>query len=70
VVAAADGSDLRPLVDILLPRTDPGALAQVVVVAVALVATLVVVRRSTEARLLVLGVGLVALGWMALRTLH
>ena len=56
--------------DILLPRTDAGALAQVVVVAVALVATLVVVRRSAEARLLVLGVGLVALGWMALRTLH
>ncbi len=56
--------------DILLPRTDAGALAQVVVLAVTLVATLVVVRRSAEARLLVLGVGLVALGWMALRTLH
>lgn len=70
MVALVYRPDLRRLVDILLPRTDAGALAQVVVVAVAVVATLVVVRRSAEARLLVLGVGLVALGWMALRTLH
>ncbi len=56
--------------DILLPRTDAGALAQVVVVTIALLAALVMVRRSIEARLLVLGVGMVMLGWMALRTLH
>lgn len=56
-------------VEVLLPRTDAGALAQVVV-AVVVTATLVAVTRSAEACLLVLGIGLVALGWMALRILH
>lgn len=56
--------------EILLPRTDAGALGQVAVVTAVLIVALVVARRSAEARLLVLGVGLVALGWMALRTLH
>ncbi len=55
--------------EVLLPRTDAGALAQVVV-AVVVTATLVAVTRSAEACLLVLGIGLVALGWMALRILH
>jgi len=57
-------------VEILLPRTDAGALVQVAVVTAVLIVALVVVRRSAEVRLLVLGVGVVALGWMALRTLH
>lgn len=56
--------------DILLPRTDGGALAQAVVVTIVLLVALVIVWRSVEARLLVLGVGMLALGWMALRTLH
>lgn len=56
--------------ELLLPRTDAGALTQVLVVTVAWVATLVAVRRSREARLLVAGVGLVTLGWFGLRMLH
>jgi hypothetical protein len=40
------------------------------VVTAVLIVALVVVRRSADVRLLVLGVGLVTLGWMALRTLY
>lgn len=56
--------------DILVPGTDAGALTQIVVVVIAVAATLLIVRRRAEARLLVLGVGLLVLGWMALRSLH
>lgn len=64
------GSGISDLRDLLLPRTDAGVLAQAVVVTIAFLAALVVVNRSREVRLLVLGIGLVALGWMALGILH
>ena len=55
---------------ILLPSTDAGVLVQVVVVTAVWVCLLVIVRRSAEVRLLVGGLGMITLGWFALRTLH
>jgi hypothetical protein len=34
------------------------------------VSTLVIVRRSREARILVAGIGLVVLGWFGVRAMH
>lgn len=56
--------------ELFLPRTDAGAIAEALVTVIAVAAALVVVRGSREGRLLVLGLGMAALGWMALRTLH
>ncbi len=58
------------MIELLLPRTDAGALAQLIVVLVVWIGLLVAVRRSVEARLLVGGVGMVILAWFALRTVH
>lgn len=58
------------MLEILLPRTDTGALVQVAVVVVATLAGVVALRRHPDLRLLVLGLGMAGLGWMALRTLH
>lgn len=58
------------ILELLLPRTDAGALVQVAVVLPALVALLLVVRRHGELRTLVLGVTMLTAGLFALRTVH
>lgn len=56
--------------DILLPRSDRTALVQVIVVFAVFVAATWVVRRERALVQLVVGVGLVVLAAMAMRTLH
>lgn len=56
--------------EVLLPRTDAGALVQALVVVVVWVAALLALRRSREGRLLVAGLGLMAMAWLGLRSLH
>lgn len=58
------------MTDLLLPRTDGGVLVQALVVVPFLVGGLVAVRRQAELRVFVLGVLLVAVGFMGLRALH
>lgn len=58
------------LVEILLPRTDAGVLAQLVTLAVAVLIVSLLMRRERELLLLTWGVGLVLLGGMGLRALH
>jgi hypothetical protein len=56
--------------ELLSPRTDAGALAQVIgVIAVTMIVALLV-RRERSVVMLTVGAGLVLLGVMALRTLH
>ena len=56
--------------EIVTPRTDAGALSQVLLVAVVTVLLAVLVRRERALVLLVIGVGVGLLGVMSLRTLH
>jgi hypothetical protein len=63
------GSD-TPIRDILLPHSDRTALVQVIVVATIVVAATWLVRRERALVQLVLGLGAVLLGLMAMRTLH
>lgn len=56
--------------DVLLPSTDRAALAQVIVVFVAVVAVTTLVRRERASVLLSIGFFLVVLGLMGMRTLH
>jgi hypothetical protein len=56
--------------EILLPRTDAGAGAQVIFVVVAMIMAGVLVRRERALVTLVVGVGLVVLGLMGMRALH
>ncbi|MEX2625900.1 MAG: hypothetical protein WD225_03390 [Ilumatobacteraceae bacterium] len=56
--------------DLLLPRTDAGVLAQVLIVVVLTVLGVVVARRERAVVLLVVGVGVVLLGMMGVRGLH
>ena len=56
--------------DLLLPRTDAGAAAQLIAVAVLTVVGVVLVRRERALVLLVVGVGAVLAGLMGVRTLH
>ncbi len=58
------------MTDLLLPRTDPGVLVQVAVVALATAIAVFALRRRPEWRLLAIGLCLFALGAMALRALH
>jgi hypothetical protein len=58
------------MIDLLLPRTDGGVLAQAIVVAVVSGIALVIVRRNREVTLLVAGLATVAVAWMGLRALH
>jgi hypothetical protein len=58
------------LIDLLLPRTDGGVAVQVVIVVVAAISGLYVTRRRPDARLLVIGVALLAVAFMALRAVH
>jgi hypothetical protein len=56
--------------EVLLPRTDAGALAQVIgVIAVTMVVALLV-RRERSLVMLAVGIGMVLLGVMGFRTLH
>ena len=59
-----------PIRDILLPHSERTALIQVIVVLVATVAVTYLVRRERALVQLVIGVGAVLLGLMAMRTLH
>ena len=56
--------------EILLPRTDAGVLAQVIGLAVVVLVTSLLVRHERALLLLTWGVGLVLLGGMGLRALH
>ena len=56
--------------DILLPATDRSAFVQVIVVLVAMVVVTTVVRRERALVLLSIGLFMVVLGVMGLRTLH
>ncbi len=59
-----------PIRDILLPHSDRTALIQVLVVVTIVAIATSVVRRERALVQLVLGVGAVVLGLMAMRTLH
>lgn len=66
----AHGLSSTPVRDVLLPGSDRTALIQVIVVIAATVAITYLVRRERSLMLLSIGVGMCALGLMALRTLH
>ena len=59
-----------PVRDVLLPASDRTALIQVVVVFAATVLVTFLVRKERSLMLLSVGVGLVVLALMAMRTLH
>ncbi len=56
--------------DLLLPTTDEGVLFQVIVVTVVFASVLWMLRRSPDARLLVIGLWLSAYGVIGVRALH
>lgn len=56
--------------DLLLPASDGGVLAQLLVLSVVLALALVVVRRDRELRLLVAGIAVLTAAWFGLRSLH
>lgn len=58
------------MVDLLLPRTDAGALAQAVTAAVLYTGALVAVRRNPDMLWFVGGLATLTLAWFALRTVH
>lgn len=58
------------MIDLLLPRTDGGAVLQLLIVVPLLVGLLVAVRHQPELRTLVLGLLLVTIGFMGLRAIH
>jgi hypothetical protein len=64
------GCVVSSIIDLLLPTTDAGVLAQLIVVVIAGVLGLALTRRHPDRRLLVVGATLVVLAFMAVRTLH
>ena len=58
------------MTDLLLPRTDAGVLAQVVVLAAVFALALWAARRNRDAMVFVGGVAVFTAGLVALRTLH
>lgn len=56
--------------DLLLPRTDAGVAAQMVVAAVVYLIALVAARRSPELRRLIVGLATLTAAFFGLRTLH
>ena len=56
--------------DVLLPRTDGGVLAQVVLVLVLMAVTVVLAWRERSLVTLALGVGIFVLGLIGVRALH
>lgn len=60
---------MEPL-DLLLPTTDAGVLAQLIILLVAGIGLIWRFRKRPEARLLLVGLLLLGLGAMALRAVH
>ena len=58
------------MIDLLLPRTDAGALAQAVGAAVLFAAAAIAVRRNRELLVFVAGLASITAAWFALRTVH
>ena len=58
------------MADLLLPRTDAGALAQAVGAAVAYTGALIAVRRNRDLMWFVGGLATLTFAWFALRTVH
>jgi hypothetical protein len=58
------------MVELLLPRTDAGALAQTVTAAVVYTGALVAVRRNRDLLWFVGGLATLTFAWFALRTIH
>jgi len=56
--------------EILLPRTDAGAGAQVIAVVLLTVVVATLVRRERSLVMLSIGVGMVVLGFIGMRALH
>lgn len=67
MATVATGADV---VELLLPRTDAGALAQAVAAAVATAGVLIAVRRNRDLLWFVGGLATLTFAWFALRTLH
>ena len=61
---------MNSIIDVLLPTTDAGVLAQLIAVLAAGSVGLTIARRHPDGRLQVVGATLVALAFMAVRTLH
>jgi hypothetical protein len=58
------------MVELLLPRTDAGVVAQAVIVTALAVVALVLTWRNRDLRLFVGGLAMITYAWMALRTVH
>lgn len=58
------------MIDLFLPRTDVGALAQAVVAAVVFGSALVALRRNRDLVWFVGGLAAITFAWFALRTVH
>ena len=58
------------MVELLLPRTDAGALAQAVTATVLFAGALVAVRRSRDLLWFVGGLATLTFAWFALRIVH
>lgn len=58
------------MIDLLLPRTDAGALAQTVGAVVVYCALAVAVRRNRDLLWFVAGLATITAAWFALRTVH
>ena len=56
--------------ELLLPRTDAGGGVQAIVVILLMVTVAVLLRRERSLVTLTIGIGMVVLGVMGLRTLH
>jgi hypothetical protein len=67
MATTATGADV---VELLLPRTDAGAMAQAVAAAVATAGALIAVRRNRDLLWFVGGLAALTFAWFALRTLH
>jgi hypothetical protein len=58
------------MIDVLLPATDAGVIAQVVVVIVVWAGALWTLRNRPDSRLLTFGAGLLVLAFIGVRALH
>lgn len=58
------------MIELLLPRTDGGVVAQLAVAALLFAVAFVAVRRDRELRLLVVGMAVMTAAWSAVRSLH
>lgn len=56
--------------DLLLPATDAGVIAQLVIVVVLWVAAVSALRNQAEWRLVAIGAGLITLALIGIRALH